>query len=70
MNEDISIEEEVLWVARDIEAIFLEAQTAEQTHSICNSLCRMITLIKERKNIDIDIANIGKEIQEVLMHDK
>jgi len=70
MNEDISTEEEVLWLARDIEYLLLKAKTEEQTQQICNALCKMIAIIRERKNCNIDIANIGKEIQEVLMHDK
>ena len=64
------IEDGVFWVAKDIEDLFIEAETEEQTQSICNALCRMIAIIKEKKNSDIDIAKIGKEIQEVLMHDK
>lgn len=64
------IEEEVFWTSNYIADLFLEAETEEDTQQICNALCRMITLIKERKNIEIDIDKIGKEIQEVLMHDK
>lgn len=64
------IEEEVFWISDYIAALFVEAETEEETQQICNALCRMITLIKEKKNIDIDIDKIGKEITEVLMHDK
>ena len=64
------IEEEVFWISNYIADLFVEAETEEDTQQICNALCRMITLIKERKNIDLDIDKIGKEIKEVLLHDK
>lgn len=78
MGEDVDqieerralIKDEVSWIAKDIEDLFLEASTEEETQSICNALCRMIALIRERQNIEIDIRKISKEIQEVLMHGK
>lgn len=76
-SEDGQIEEirpfiksELSWIANDIEDLFLIAGTEEETQGICNALCRMITLIRERRNIGIDIDKISKEIQEVLIHDK
>lgn len=64
------IEEDVSGIDMNIECLFLEAETEEETQGICNALCRMIALIRERQNIEIDIRKISKEIQEVLMHDK
>lgn len=64
------IEEDVSGIDMNIECLFLEAETEEETQGICNALCRMIALIRERQNIEIDIRKISKEIQEVLMHGK
>lgn len=64
------IKEEVGWLSTDIINLFSEAATEEETQSVCNALCRMLSLIRETQNIRIDIAKISKEIQEVLMHDK
>lgn len=78
MDEDVDqieerralIRDEVSWIYKDIEDLFIEASTEEETQSVCNALCRMIALIKERQNTKIDILKISKEIQEVLMHGK
>lgn len=64
------IKEEVGWLATDITNLFAEAATEEETQSVCNALCRMLSLIRETQNIRIDINKISKEIQEALMHGK
>lgn len=69
-DKDKNFDEVVFWISDYIADLFVEAETEEDTQQICDALCRMITLIKEKKNIDIDIDKIGKEIKEVLLHDK
>lgn len=69
-EKDKNFDEVVFWISDYIADLFVEAETEEDTQQICNALCHMIALIKEKKNIDIDIDKIGKEIKEVLLHDK
>lgn len=69
-DKDKNFDEVVFWISDYIADLFVEAETEEDTQQICNALCHIITLIKEKKNIDIDIDKIGKEIKEVLLHDK
>lgn len=69
-EEKASIEDKVCWIVTDIENLFMDAETEEETHGICNALCKLITIVREKKNEENNIAKISKEIQEVLMHGK